>query len=194
VGHGLKKVLDYSDYLSAPQDGQRYEIIAGKLYVTPSPTTLHQRVSRRLQRQLEDYFHDRGLGEVFDAPVTLLLTDHDVVEPDVLVITDADQINARGVIEGPPLLIVEVLSPSTASRDRSVKARRFAELGVPHYWLVDPEGRRVECHALDAGEYRPIADGTGDGRLDHPTLDGLSLDLTRLWADSEAPRRGFRAR
>ena len=115
MGESLKKVLDYSDYLSVPDDGKRYEIVGGELYVTPTPTTLHQRVSRRLERQLEDYFHDRGLGEVFHAPVTLRLTHHDVVEPDVLVIDNVEQISEGGIIKGPPVLVVEILSRSTAS-------------------------------------------------------------------------------
>jgi Uma2 family endonuclease len=190
MGRGLKRVLDYSDYLSAPDDGNRYEIIGGELYVTPTPTAWHQRVSRRLQRQLEDYFHARGLGEVFDAPVTLLLTNNDIVEPDLLVIADAGQINQRGVIEGVPLLVVEVASPSTARRDRTVKSRRFADLGIVHYWIVDPQDRRVECYALVDGAYEPTADSAGNTRLAHPAWDGLELDLTALWADSEAPRHG----
>ena len=190
MGHGLKKVLDYSDYLSVPEDGQRYEIIRGELHVTPTPTFFHQRVSRRLARQLEDYFHDRRLGEVCAAPVTLLLTNHDVMEPDLMVIGDADQVNERGVVEGPPLLIVEVLSPSTATRDRNVKAKRYAELGVAHYWIVDPGTRQIECHALAGRDYRPVLKGEGDVRLEHPGWDGLILDLRLLWAKSEAPRRG----
>jgi Uma2 family endonuclease len=189
MGEGLKRVLDFSDYLVAPEDGNRYEIIRGKLFVTPSPTAFHQRVSRRLVRLLGDHFHPSRQGEVFHAPVTLRLTDHDVVEPDILVIECADQIDDRGIIQGPPLLVVEILSPSTASRDRTVKARRYAEVGIRHYWLVDPETRRIECYVLESNEYRAILDETGEGRHAHPELDGLILDLTHLWSESEAPRR-----
>jgi Uma2 family endonuclease len=190
MDQGLKQVLDYSDYLSVPEDGKRYEIIGGELYVTPTPTFFHQRVSRRLQRQLEDYFHDRGLGEVVDAPVTLLLTNNDVMEPDLMVIGDADQVTDRGIVEGPPVLIVEVLSKSTAARDRSVKAKRYAELGVDHYWLVDPRARRIEGFARDGSRYGRAFAAEGDDRIDVAAWPGLVLDLTALWADSEAPRRG----
>ena len=126
----LKRRLDYEDYAGIPPDRNRYEIIDGQLFVTPAPSPIHQRVSRRLQRTLEDYFHGRGLGEVFNAPIDLILTFHDVVQPDLVVATPA-QVSARG-IEGVPLLVVEILSPSTAKQDRTVKAKLYAALGVVH--------------------------------------------------------------
>ena len=177
---GVKTKLDYSDYLAAPEDGNRYEILRGDLHVTPPPTPLHQRVSRRLQRQLEDYFHDLELGEVFNAPLALILTDGDVVEPDLLVVADSRQVSKRG-IEGPPLLVVEILSPSTRRRDRGVKARRYAELGVLHYWLVDPEAKRVECLRAESGVFRSVAAAEGEGTLTHPDWDGLYVELEDLW-------------
>ena len=132
----LKGKLDYADYLATPDDGKRYEIVDGDLRVTPSPSPMHQRISRRLQRQLEDYFHGRAIGEVFDAPIDLILTNHDVFVPDLLVVSDPDLVSRRG-IDGPPVLIVEILSPATRTQDRGVKARRYAELGVEQYWIVD---------------------------------------------------------
>jgi len=176
----LKAKLDYSDYLAAPDDGNRYEILQGELYVSPPPTPVHQRVSKRLQRQLEAYFEARALGEVFDAPIGLILTTHDIAEPDLLVVTDAAQITERG-IEGPPLLVVEVFSPSTRGRDTGVKARRYAELGIPHYWLVDPGARCIECQVLDAGAYRLAITAEGDARLSHPAWPELTVDLSELW-------------
>ena len=79
----LKRKLDYDDYLRLPDDGKRYEILDGELYVTPAPSPLHQRVSKRLQRKREDYFEARGLGEVFNAPIDMILGRHDVAQPDI---------------------------------------------------------------------------------------------------------------
>ena len=172
----VKHKLDYSDYLVAPDDCNCYEILEGDLYVTPPPTPRHQRVSRRLQRQLEDYFHARSLGEVFNAPVALILTQQDIVEPDLLVVADPEQVSDRG-IEGPPLLVVEILSPSTRHKDRGVKARRYAELGVRHYWIVDPEANRVECLRLDSGTYELVTAVGGHSSLAHPDWDDLVIDL-----------------
>jgi Uma2 family endonuclease len=188
MGHGLRRVLDYSDYLAAPEDGKRYEIIRGALYVTPAPRPVHQRVSRRLEMTLADWFHTRALGEVFHAPVDLILTPHDVVQPDILVVDDATHITERG-IESAPLLVVEILSPSTRDRDRGLKAQRYAELGVRHYWIVDPDTRRLECHRLAGAAFVPIAAADGEARLTHPDWVGLDIDLAALWAGSEAPRR-----
>jgi Uma2 family endonuclease len=176
----LKRKLDYDDYVRLPDDGKRYEILDGELYVTPAPSPLHQRVSKRLQRQLEDYFEARGLGEVFDAPIDMILGRHDVAQPDILVVTNPGQISGRG-IEGTPLLVVEVLSPSTRRHDREVKMRRYGELGIPHYWIVDPEGKWVACHRLDAGVYRQVLTGEGDTLLTPPDWPDLTISLADLW-------------
>lgn len=180
MGSELKRKLDYADYVAAPDDGKRHEIVQGDLYVTPSPSPMHQRISRRLQRQLEAYFHDRSIGEVFDAPIDLILTNHDVLVPDLLVVSDPNLISQRG-IEGPPLLIVEILSPSTRRQDRGMKARRYAELGVEHYWIVDPEKKRVECHRSVDGVFRRVVEAEGDTTLTHPDWDALEIDLATLW-------------
>ncbi|MBI3456553.1 MAG: Uma2 family endonuclease [Candidatus Rokubacteria bacterium] len=177
---GLKQKLDYTDFAVMPEDSNTYEILDGELYVTPPPTPLHQRVSKRLQRQLEAYFEGRGLGEVFDAPIGLILGFHDVAQPDLLVVTEPRQISQRG-IEGAPALVVEVLSPSTRGRDRTVKARRYAALGVRHYWLVDPEARRVECFAARQETYEPIWQGEGDALLSPAEWPGLTIRLADLW-------------
>lgn len=176
----IKHKLEYDDLPSAPEDGNRYELLDGDLAVTPSPSPAHQRIVRDLQLALIDYFHGRGLGEVFLAPLDVILTACDVVEPDILVVSDPDQVSKRG-IEGPPLLVVEVLSPSTRERDRTIKAQRYAALGVRHYWLVDPTEKRVECLRGKHGTYDLVGEARGGQLLTHPDWDGLSIDLGRLW-------------
>jgi len=180
VSPELKRKLDYSDLSITPDDGRRYELVQGDLHVTPSPSPVHQRISKRLQRVLEDYFETRAIGEVFNAPIDLILTNQDVFVPDLLVVGDPMHVTKRG-IEGPPLLVVEILSPSTGTRDRGIKARRYAELGVEHYWIVDPAKKRVECHRLSEGAFRPLIDAEGKTELAHPDWDGLAIDLASLW-------------
>jgi Uma2 family endonuclease len=87
MAHAVKRKLGYDDLAGMPDDGLIREILDGELVVTPAPSPMHQRVSKRLQRQLEAYFEGRGLGEVFDAPLDAILGQHDVVEPDILVVT-----------------------------------------------------------------------------------------------------------
>lgn len=176
----LKRKLDYSDLLVTPDDGKRYELVRGDLYVTPSPSPVHQRVSKRLARLLEDYFEERSIGEVFHAPIDLILTNQDVFVPDLLVVGSPEHVSKRG-IEGPPLLVVEILSPSTCKRDRGVKALRYAELGIEHYWIVDPVGKCVECHRLADRLFRRLVAAEGDSMLEHPDWEGLLVDLAALW-------------
>ncbi len=185
---GLERALEYSDYVALPDDGKRYEILAGSLLVTPAPRPLHQRVVTRLAASLHTYFAACGSGEVLVAPIDLILGKHDVLQPDLLVVDDRATITERG-IEGAPVLVVEVLSKATADRDRGVKSRRYAELGIRHYWLVDPDARRVECRRLEGGAYRTTVAAEGDASLAPPEFDGLTLALSALWAESEAPRR-----
>ena len=176
----LKPKLDYDDYLRLPDDGKRYEILDGELYVTPAPSQIHQRVSKRLQRKLEDYFEARGLGEVFNAPIDMILGRHDVAQPDILVVTDPGQISGRG-IEGAPLLVVEVLSLSTRRHDRELKMRRYAALAIPHYWIVDPVGKSIVCHRLERDAYRQTLTGEGDTQLGPPDWPDLTIPLADLW-------------
>jgi Uma2 family endonuclease len=180
VGSDLSRKLDYSDLQFTPDDGRRYELLRGELLVTPSPNTRHQRITRELLLQLVGYFHERALGEVFLGPTDVILTNQDVFVPDLLVIADPAGISQRG-IEKAPLLVVEILSPSTAKVDRGLKAQRYAELGVAHYWLVDPERRSLECHVLEHGAFRLVAEAEGDIVFTHPAWDGLAIDLARLW-------------
>jgi Uma2 family endonuclease len=178
-----KRKFDYSYLQTTPNDGKRYELLHGELLVNPAPGMIHQRVLRRLQRQLEDFFHPRSIGEVFLAPFDVILSPHDVFEPDLLVVSDHSRLSDRGV-EGPPALVVEILSPSTRKTDRGIKFRRYAELGVPHYWVVDPADERVECYRLIGGAYCVIADARGSTSIRHPDWEGLVLDLSALWNQS----------
>jgi Uma2 family endonuclease len=174
--------VSYADLERLPDDGRRYEIVDGELFdVTPAPSPLHQRVSKRLQRQLEEYFEAAGRGEVFDAPLDVIVTPHDVFEPDIVIVTDSSQVSRRAV-EGVPALVVEVLSPSTTAYDRRTKGRRYAALGVPHYWIVDPVGRRIECYRWKDGAHELVVAGEAPGTMRHPDFDGLVIDLDRIFA------------
>jgi len=180
VGVQLKTKLDYDDYRLIPADGKRYELIDGRLHVTPAPSPLHQRVSKRLQRLLEAHFEASGRGEVFDAPIDVILTRNDVLQPDLVVVTNPDLVTARA-IEGAPLLVVEILSPSTADYDRVIKAERYAALGITHYWVVSPETRTIECFRRHENTYQLVADFGASDTLTHPDFPELHLSLSALW-------------
>ena len=176
---GIKTRLEYEDLAAVPYDHQRYELMEGQLYVTPAPSPLHQRVSKRLQRQLEAYFEPRG-REVFNAPVDVILSRHDVVQPDIVVVQSAAQVSKRGV-EGPPLLTVEIISPFSADMDREIKPGRFARFGVQHHWVVDPERHTIECYRLSGEQYVLVLSIGGNDKIHHPDWPDLVVDAPAIW-------------
>jgi len=177
---GLNYKLEYDDLANFPDDGYRYELLDGDLMMTPAPNPRHQEVCGRLYLQLVAYFQPRG-GRVFFAPLDMILTKRDVFQPDLLVVTDPALITNRAV-EGAPAIAVEVLSPSTADRDRTAKPARYAALGVRHYWIVDPDRRRMECYRERGGTYELVVEGEGSALLDQPDWPGLTIDLGQLWS------------
>lgn len=132
-----------ADLLELPEDGNRYEVLHGALLVTPAPRKVHQRTVLTLARRIADFLDRYPVGEVYPGgdvqkgPGSLVIPDllvHDSVAAGI------DSWNTGRV----PLLVVEVISPSTAENDRFRKRRFYQELGVPLYWLVDPDARVVE--------------------------------------------------
>jgi Uma2 family endonuclease len=167
----------YDEFVRLPNDGNRYEIIGGELYVTPSPTLMHQKTVTRLVAALVPFVEANGLGELYVGPVDILFAEGDYLTPD-LVFVRADRtaiLKERGV-EGAPDLVVEVLSPSTAGRDRTLKRERYAAFGVAEYWVVDAGRRRIEIYRVtdDASRQREVAT---DSFVWQPTPDGPALTV-----------------
>lgn len=142
-----------------PDDGNRYELIEGEIVMSPSPRTRHQLVSARLFRLLDDARPEGTL--VLYAPFDVVLEEDSVVEPD-LVVFDESIATERG-IEGRPDLVVEILSPSTRSRDLVRKKRLYERAGVPCYWVVDPDEEiALTAWELRDGSYQVVAAIAGD--------------------------------
>ncbi|HEX2076311.1 MAG TPA: Uma2 family endonuclease [Longimicrobium sp.] len=147
----------YEEFARLPDDGNRYEVIAGELYVTPPPETPHQVVSGRFYLEMAGFgMKEHQLGEVLYSPLAVLFGEGDYLEPDIVFLrSDHTQYRTRRAIEGPPDLIIEILSRSTASQDRGIKRERYAHFGVPEYWIIDPDRRRVEVYRLQEDANRP---------------------------------------
>jgi Uma2 family endonuclease len=145
----------YADYAALPDDGNRYEIIAGVLYMTPAPSTGHQITSNVIATLLTIHVQFAGHGKVLTAPVDVELAPDTVVQPDIVVILSAnlDRITPSRII-GAPDLVVEILSPGTAGYDRREKQDAYARAGVGEYWIVDPGAQTVELLTLNQGGYR----------------------------------------
>ena len=156
----------YADYAALPDDGNRYEIIAGVLYMTPAPGTGHQSISARVVTFLVTHVEFAGLGRVFAAPVDVELAPDTVVQPDIVVVLSANlhRITPSRII-GAPDLVVEILSPGTAGYDRREKQDAYARAGVGEYWVVDPGAQTVELLTLNKGGYRSHGVFRGQARL-----------------------------
>lgn len=143
----------YNDLQAMPNDGKRYEILGGDLFVSPAPKTRHQAIVHRLQVAL-DWAPEHGYGQVYAAPVDVYLDEHTVFQPDVLFVAQnhLDRITEDN-IQGPPDLVIEVLSESTRKVDLGQKLRAYARYKVPLYWAVDPDGEKVFVYEAAGGFY-----------------------------------------
>lgn len=176
-----RAVWTYADYAAMPDDGRRYELWDGRLSAIPGPSLSHQGILRDLLIAINQHVQRSGLGVVFPAPVDCILADTTVLQPDlVFVANDRRGILTDRAVEGPPTLVVEILSPSTRRADRTVKAGLYARYGVPWYWLVDPGARTIEALALRGGAYAPAALLPRGERGAVPPLIGLELDLGQI--------------
>ena len=191
----LSRPLTYEDVERMPDDGNRYEVIFGELYVSAAPDRRHQRLQVLLTVRLFDAGELTGTGEVYAPPVDVRPLGTDQVQPDLLFIrAERLHLYQGHVFHGPPDLVIETLSPSTRSVDETIKQRFYAEAGVPEYWIFDPDGREVRPLRLEAGAYLPLAP-EADGSFRSRVLPTFVLDPAELFAemDGERPaRRGPR--
>jgi Uma2 family endonuclease len=173
--------LTYDDLLQMPDDGKRYEIIDGELYVSPSPIPRHQELSQRLALLIGNHVQEHHLGKLYTAPLDVRLEEHGIVEPDLLFIsTERMAIIGGTTINGAPDLLIEVLSPSTRSRDETLKAELYARSGVREYWLADPVAETLVIHVLEDGRWVPVGPAE---RPESRVLAGLSIEINALFAD-----------
>ena len=174
--------LTYRDYCALPDDGRRYEILDGDLRVSPSPMTPHQRVTARLWAIIDAHARRHGLGEPFIAPTDVLLGPHDVIVPDIAFVSAARRsIVTEKNLKGAPDLIVEVLSPNTAIRDKRDKRAIYARAGVRFYWIIDP--KRVSILELElADDAYVTVNEVGADDIWRPRLfPKLRVAVSSLW-------------
>lgn len=173
--------ISYQDYLQLPED-QRYEVLEGDLRMVPAPGPFHQRVVAKMERMLSAFAEPGGLGLVYFAPIDVILDEHTVVQPDILlVVTERLSIIGHDGVQGAPDLVVEVFSPGTAHRDRGVKRRLYGRYGVQEYWLVDPQERTVEVACQRDGALETVGVASAGMRVQSRLLPDFVLAVDDLF-------------
>jgi Uma2 family endonuclease len=174
-------LLTYRDLEQFPDDGMRYEIIDGELYVAAAPLEIHQRTSGELNDVLRQAVIKTGWGWVYYAPVDVRFADDKQVQPDLLVIRhERRHIYQGNTVHGAPDIVVEIISPSNPAYDQVAKRRLYESGGVPEYWLVDPHERTFQMLALRDGSYVPVE--SVDGVFTSTVVPGLTVDPAAIFA------------
>jgi Uma2 family endonuclease len=173
--------VSYADLETWPDDGRRYELYDGEVFAVPSPLPVHQIAAARLYLLLHEYVHERG-GIVLFAPLDIVLTEYDVVQPDLLVFASARAhlLNPKKVTREAPDLAVEILAPATARNDRGRKMQLLARHGVKEYCLLDAEVPRLEVYGLVEHGFEMVATTAGGDVADSRLFPGLSVRPAEL--------------
>jgi Uma2 family endonuclease len=180
---GLK--LTYDDFVLFPDDGKRHELIDGEHYVTPSPNLKHQKVSGNLYLVIGVWLEEHPIGQIFYAPFDVVFSRYDVVEPDLLYVSNARaaEVLTSANVKGAPDLVIEIGSPSTRKRDETIKRHLYERSGVSEYWVVDPELDLVRVYRREAEGFSRAIEMSVDAEdiLTTPLLPGLALPLARIF-------------
>ncbi len=139
----------YADYIKW-EDSENWELIGGKAYaMAPSPFREHQEISLKIVRKIADYLEGKPCKVYYEWDV--ILSDEDIFKPDIIVVCDKNKITRRGV-KGAPDFVIEILSPSTAKRDKTLKLEKYKEYGVKEYWIVDVYNKLITVNHFEKNE------------------------------------------
>lgn len=174
----------YEDFVRLPDDGNRYEVIRGTLYVTPPPIFDHQFSSCEFMFRLSAFVRERDLGLVLTSPFGVVLPAGIAtpVQPDVIFFRRGNEPRkGMGNYEGVPDLVAEVLSPSTRRRDLTIKRDAYQDAGIPEYWLVDPRAQTVVVYALEQGKYTELVRGGAGNEVWSSVVPGFRVRVDDLF-------------
>ena len=177
--------LTYDDFVQFPDDGKRHELIDGEHYVTPSPNRKHQKISGNIHLLIGNWLEEHPIGQVYYAPFDVVFSRFDVVEPDLLYMSNerAAAVLTAANVQGTPELVIEIGSHGTRKRDETIKRRLYERAGVSEYWVVDPELDVVRVYRRNGNSFdRPVELSAEAGDvLATPLLTGLNLPLSRIF-------------
>ena len=173
--------LTHADYLKRADD-ERYELLDGVLVKPPSPKEIHQYILGRLFLRLGTFIYGRNLGRVYCSPFDVVLSDTDVVQPDLLFVSNSrESIVTAENVRGAPDLVVDILSPATSERDRTIKLDLYAQHGVREYWIVDPDDRKITVFLRGESRFEVVGICEVEESLHSPTLAEFSIALREIF-------------
>jgi Uma2 family endonuclease len=178
--------LTYDDYLLFPDDGKRHELIDGEHYLTLSPNVEHQAISGRLHLSIASWLQEHPLGRIFFAPLDVILSRFDVVEPDLLYVSNERAPDVLGqYVTGAPDLVIEIGSPSTRRRDETIKRRLYERSGVVEYWIVDPDIEVIRINRRSGEGFARAEELSAheDDVLTTTLLPGLEIRVAEVFSD-----------
>ena len=174
-----KTKITATEFFQLPEINTPHELIHGEVVMSPTPVPSHQRLVFKFGKLIDGRMPD---GEVFIAPLSVFLDEHNVLEPDVIWVSDSGQcVVGERSLHGAPDLTVEALSPSTARRDKTVKFRLYQQHGVREYWLADPEAEYVEVWRLEAGAFVHQGVFGPEDAFESVVLGGKIIDLSQVF-------------
>jgi len=178
-----QEVWTYEDYRELPNDQKIYQVIGGKLLMVPAPSTRHQNVSRNLEFIIWSFVKDHDLGVVYYAPIDMVFSSVDIVQPDIVLITRNRLaiVKVKGIF-GAPDWVIEIVSPSTSKIDIKLKKDLYERFGVREYWIVYPEDERVEVYLLEGGNYKLRGAFLKHDILQVSTIERLKVNLEEVFS------------
>lgn len=172
----------YDDYRHLPDDGKQYQIIGGELYMTPAPTPYHQEVSLTIAAALRKFVKEYHLGKVYAAPIDVVLSMTDIVQPD-LVFVARERLNIitkKNIVEAPDL-VIDILSEHTESIDRTKKMALYEKHGVKEYWIVNPDDKSIDLFVLKENVLILKTTVSGTQNLSSHVLNGFTLTANNVF-------------
>jgi len=176
------EVYTYEDYINLPDNGKRYEIINGELYMVPAPTLGHQDTIGEFHLTIGLFLRTNPIGKIYLAPTDIIFSEIDVLQPDLIFVSkEKFDILTGANIQGAPDLVIEVLSPGTEKRDRTIKLKAYSKFGVAEYWMANDEGATVEIWRRQGKKlvFHALLDRTQT--LTTPLLPGLEISLEKIF-------------
>jgi Uma2 family endonuclease len=169
----VEPLLTNADLECLPEDGNRYELIEGELYVSTAPDLIHQRTLGNIYHIFRSFLMQQPMGEILFGP-GVILSDYDGVIPDLVYLSNQrrNEVATGERIYGPPTLVIEILSPGSqnSDRDRKLKLKLYSKFGVEEYWIVDPRKRAVEVYRREAETLKLFTTFVSDENITTPLL------------------------